>query len=224
MNMKEWAEREIRIACKKERGNKPEGEWDYVVACYESAYKVFQSLLEDGHSGMSIVITKNILNRLIDGKPLTPIEDDPDIWKHVNTTNEFESYQCKRMSSLFKDVDSDGTVRYSDVGRYNCVDINEPDITYTDTLVAEIIDEMFPITMPYMPPTYPIKVYTEDFLTDPANGDYDTKGVFYILHPNGERTEINRFFKEGEGDWIEISKDEYDKRKAEEYTPERKDD
>ena len=29
---------------------------------------------------MSIQITKSILNRLIDGKCLTPIEDDPDIW------------------------------------------------------------------------------------------------------------------------------------------------
>lgn len=36
--------------------------------------------MEDGHSGMSIGITKNILNRLIAGKPLTPIVDTEDIW------------------------------------------------------------------------------------------------------------------------------------------------
>ena len=81
MNMKEWAEREIRIACERERGNKPEDEWDYGVACYESAFKAFQSLLEDGHSGFSLGLTQNILNRLIDGKPLTPIEDVPEIWQ-----------------------------------------------------------------------------------------------------------------------------------------------
>ncbi len=30
-NMELWAEEEIRIACKRERGNAPEGEWDYGV-------------------------------------------------------------------------------------------------------------------------------------------------------------------------------------------------
>lgn len=42
--------------------------------------RAFESLLGDGHSGMSIGITKNILNRLIDGKPLTPIEDTEEVW------------------------------------------------------------------------------------------------------------------------------------------------
>lgn len=74
MGMLEWAKNEVAIASKRERGDKPEGEWDYGCACYDSAMRAFESLLGDGHSGMSIGITKNILNRLIDGKPLTPIE------------------------------------------------------------------------------------------------------------------------------------------------------
>ena len=49
MDMKEWAKREIEIACKKERGDGDPGVWDYGVACYESAYKAFLSLLDDGH-------------------------------------------------------------------------------------------------------------------------------------------------------------------------------
>lgn len=75
MNTLEWAKNEIAIASKRERGNKPENEWDYGCACYNSALKAFESLLGDGHSGTSISFTKNILNRLIDRKPLTPIED-----------------------------------------------------------------------------------------------------------------------------------------------------
>ena len=53
MSMSEWAKREIEIACKRERaedGTK-EGEFSYGAACYESAYKAFKSLMEDGHSG-----------------------------------------------------------------------------------------------------------------------------------------------------------------------------
>ena len=71
MSLLDWAKNEIEIACKKERGSAPNNEWDYGCACYESALKAFECLCEHGHSGMSIGITKNILNRLIDGKCLT---------------------------------------------------------------------------------------------------------------------------------------------------------
>ena len=58
MSLNDWAKNEIDIACKNERGDKDINEWDYGVACYESAYKAFQSLLEDEHSGTSIGFTK----------------------------------------------------------------------------------------------------------------------------------------------------------------------
>ena len=46
-------------------------------------------------------------------KCLTPIEDDPDIWTKVEfgENDPIQHFQCKRMSSLFKDVAEDGTVR-----------------------------------------------------------------------------------------------------------------
>ena len=106
MGMLDWAKREVEIACRKENPNRKKGEWDYGCACYESALKAFNSLTEDGHSGFSIGITKHILNRLIDGKPLTPIEDTYDAWDHniIDVHDGHTSYQCKRMSSLFKYV------------------------------------------------------------------------------------------------------------------------
>lgn len=75
MSMTSWAEREVELACKKENPERKEGEFDYGCACYESALKAFKSLMEDGHSGTSIHLTKNILVNLIEGKVLTPIED-----------------------------------------------------------------------------------------------------------------------------------------------------
>ncbi len=48
MTMSEWAKREVEIACKRENSNREEGEFDYGCACYESALKAFNSLLEDG--------------------------------------------------------------------------------------------------------------------------------------------------------------------------------
>ena len=218
-NMKTWAEREIEIACKRERGGKKEDEWDYGCACYESAFNAFNSLMKDGHSGFSIGITKQILNRLIDGKPLAPIEDTEEVWFDI--TDDYgvseegnKKYQCKRMSSLFKDVYADGSVEYSDVGRYYCIDINNPNLSYTSGIVCKVIDDMFPITMPYMPDSKPIKVYCEEFLTDRKNGDYDTVGVLYAIMPDGERETINRYFGEVDGRMVTITNGKYEARRV----------
>ena len=219
-NMLDWAKREVEIACKKENPNRKEDEFDYGCACYESALKAFESLCDDGHSGFSIKMAQTILNRLLDGKPLTPIEDTDDIWNEcVRPKGSPKTYQCKRMSSLFKKIYADGTVKYNDVDSSYCVDIHNPDITYSSGLVRRIIDKMFPITMPYMPGKS-IKVYCEDFLTDKKNGDFDTVGVFYALATTDgkqQKIDINRFFREPKGDkkgsWIEISKEEYHERK-----------
>ena len=218
MSMLNWAENEIDIACKRERaGSDNKDGWDYGVACYESALKAFKSLLGDGHSGFSIGITKNILVRLIEGKPLTPIEDIPIIWNEVpylSRKNGERVYQCKRMSSLFKHVSADGSVEYSDNDRVICANVNNPDICFTTKIPRDIIDAMDPITMPYMPKSKPYKVYMEDFLTDPANGDYDTQGVLYAIDPDGNKIEINRYFAEINHRFIEITAERYFERKA----------
>ena len=84
MDILDWAKKEIEIAINREKTSaEQEGDHeflDYTIACYESALKALKSLYEDEHSGMSIMITKRFLSRLIDGKPLTPIEDTPDVW------------------------------------------------------------------------------------------------------------------------------------------------
>lgn len=219
MSMKEWAKKEIEIACKREvKGNKP-GEWDYGVACYKSAYKAFKSLLEDGHTGYSIGFTQNILNRLIDGKPLTPIVDTDDIWRKVDMGNRKDkptTYQCKRMGSLFKDVYSDGTIKYTDNNRYYQVCIDTPDVGFTNSFVGRLIGDMFPITMPYMPASKPIKVVCDECLVDPQNGDYDTLAVLYAIMPDGEQVDINKFYKESNeqnNQFEEITQQEYYERK-----------
>ena len=226
MDMKEWAKKEVELACKHENPDRKEGEFDYGCACYESALKAFNSLCDDGHSGFSIKMTQAILNRLIDRLPLTPIEDNDDAWKDMEYSGDLHNillsyYQCKRMPSLFKYVYGDGTVKYHDNNMSYCVDINNPDVTYSFTLVREIIEEMYPITMPYMPDK-PIKVHCEDCLVYKKNGEYDTIGILYAIKTeNGEqqKIEINRFFRapyedDGENDFIEISKEEYYERKA----------
>ena len=211
MSMSEWAKKEIELACAREKEDDDEdGMSEYGVLCYQSALKAFEVLLGDGHSGMSIGLTKNILNRLIGGKPLTAIEDTPDVWSDISEYNREKGvtkYQCNRMSALFKDVYDDGRVEYQNVDLYYCVDMDN-NLTFHGGVAGRIVREMFPITMPYYP-TAPIKVYQRDLLTDRKNGDFDTVGIFHIIKPDGERIEINRFFKETPDDWVEIEAVEY---------------
>lgn len=210
MSMSEWAKREVEIACDRERKNAEGDDWNYGVACYESALKAFSSLMEDGHSGYSIGITKHILNRLIDGKPLTPIEDTEGVWNdHTCEEFNYKSYQCNRMSALFKDVYDDGTVKYSDVNRVECYNINDPNVCWCNGFIRNLIDDMFPITMPYNPPSNPFKVYICELLTDRKYGDFDTMVVLYVVKPDGERVDINRYFKEDTHSFVEIDVSEY---------------
>lgn len=207
--VEKWAEEEIRLACNTKN--------EYSRACYDSAIRAYKSLMKDGHSGASIYVTRKILNRLIDTKPLTEIEDIPEVWNDISMWKSdegvVERYQCKRMSSLFKDIYDDGTVKFTDVNRVSCIDIDNPIVSWHCRLGDNIVDELFPIEMPYYPTNDQYKLYMEDFLLDPENGDYDTRGFFYLLTPYGDRIEVNKFYKEQDGEWVEIGVEEYNDRK-----------
>lgn len=217
MSMYEWAKKEVEIACKKENPERKEGEFDYGCACYQSALKAFKSLTEDGHSGMSIGITKNILNRMIDGLPLTPIEDTDDIWNYTHDLEKESGkvYQCKRMYSLFKTIYSDGRIEYHDNDRIVCCD-NSTGATYSIGFVKKIAEKYIgKITMPYEPSTESIYVYTKDYLYNPKNGDFDTIAIYDLKMPDGNRVSINRYFKCDDGideSFVEIHYQEFLKR------------
>ena len=215
MSMLEWARKEIELRKTFEGQGLKEGEFDYGGSCCDSALKAFESLMADGHSGASIHITKAVLNRLIDGKPLMPIEDTIDIWNEVSYNKETKTtmFQNKRMSGLFKYVDENGVNKYSDVNRCYAYDVLNPQFTYSSGLINRIIDEMFPIELPYMPADKSIVVATKEHLTDEKNGSYDTVAVLHATLPEGTVATINRYFKEGnKREWVEIDKNEYNVR------------
>ena len=204
--MKEWAKREIDLAKEREIKNANDSaEAAYGCVCYDSAFKAFQSLLEDGHSGYSISMTKQILVRLIEGKPLTPIEDTEDIWRTelIYKRDGITSYQCARMSGLFKDVHEDGSVTYHDVDRVDAVEIADGSVWHSG-VCHRLIDELYPITMPYMPSDKNIRVYMETTTEDEDGNRHDTPGEYntvYVHHailPDGKHVELHRKFQEDE--------------------------
>lgn len=209
MSMTEWAETEVKLAIEKENS-------DYGRMCYESALKAYKTLMEDPHSGFSWSFTREILNQLMYERPLTPLEDTPDQWNQVNDEPEF---QHKRRHSLFKRIDKDGNASYTDVNRFVAININTKTSFYSG-LCNNIVDDMYPITFPYMP-RKAIDIYVEEFLTDKKNGDFDTVGVIQI-DDGDNQIRVNRYFREPVAPenptyhgWVEIDEAEYLKRKKE---------
>lgn len=210
--MKTWAKNEVELA--KIANSKDGDELDgYVCACYESALEAFNVLCDQGHSGMSISITKDILDRLISGKPLTPINEEDDAWSDVSErySDGAVVYQCKRMSSLFKHVNPDGSVNYHDVDRVLCKNVNTG-ATFYGGFESRWYDETHPITFPYYPYSEPVMIYVEELLYDPKNGGFDTITILRVVNPDGSREEINQHFAETGSGFVEISKEEYEER------------
>lgn len=206
-SMSDWAEQEVKIACKKEDG--------YGAGCYKSALKAFHSLMDDGHSGFSIGITKTILNRLIDGKPLTPIDDDPALWNECTWGDKDGKavYQNARMSGLFKDVFPDGTVSFHDIDRVVLVEVDDDgsESNWHSGLASKLVDEIVgPIALPYYPTAKPYKVYAQQF--DSVNGEvgcFDTSHIIKIVDPDGNEIPCERYYAETPDDMKEISAEEY---------------
>lgn len=225
MSMYEWAEQECRIACKRENPdfNFDSEDFDYGCSCYKSALKAYKSLCEDGHSGSSFGFTKRILEKLMDGQPLTPITDD-DFFR--NGREEYEKnkleaqtewdkergcvsdLQCPRMFGLFREEYEDGRVVYHDNDRQYFINIENPSDTYSTN--SRFLDEMFPITMPYTPKRGKYKIYAQTFLCDKNNGDFDTKGILYVITPEGEKVDVGIYMTEKNGKMERISKEEYE--------------
>jgi hypothetical protein len=219
--MTEWAEKEVELALKRETAaieNDPE-ETDedmkemgkqYAGGCYASALKAYKSLMEDKHSGYSFGVTRGILKRLLDGYPLTPIEDVPESWNLIHETDDVATYQCKRCHSLFKDVDKKtGEATFSDVERVVCT--NSAGTCWTNGFVSRKISEMYPIEMPYWP-TGRYYVSAFDFAVSGIPGEFDTMEIKSVKCPDGKVEVLNWYFKEVDEQFTSIDADEYNQR------------
>lgn len=157
-----------------------------------------------------ILSALKIAERLMEGLPLTAIEDKPHEWRgetiDIAEPDEIaQVYQAVRRPSLKKFVSGNSkNVWYFDRDIVDCIDINHPtDIATSDT-VSHIVNEMFPIQLPYLP-TKKYRAYVRI--------DYGPKGMLTILKlllPSGIVMDINRNFKwdEEKSDWSEIDSQE----------------
>ena len=144
----------------------------------------------------------------MEGLPLTPITDDdftnvkPQIWESPEYLKEHglkSNLQCPRMSSLFREETLDGKITYTDINRTIMYDATG---CWHSGIASRLVDEMFPIKMPYYPSKEKYKVYGEEFYmvngvdkTAEHIGKVNLIKIYYIITPNNERIEVNKEFK-----------------------------
>lgn len=215
MSIDIWAKREVELA-KKEiaKSGSDTSSVHYVCECLNSALKAFDSLLEDGHSGASVEQTLMFLQRLVRRLPLTPIDENTKWVKSSVLDSGKTTYRCVRMSGLFKEIDREGNITYSDVHRVVCVnkDNLQAPVWYNG-FVSKIVNSIYPIKFPYYPSSDPIIAYVSEHTTS-LKEDFDTICIDSVKLDNGETVDVKRFFKEDidSNSWVEIDKEEYTSR------------
>lgn len=196
MSLKDWAKKEVEIACKRENPNWDGKSFDYGCSCYMSALKAFESLCDDGHSGYSFSATRRILEKLLYNRPLTPITDE-DFNGTTSISSRHKEYQCPRMSSLFKTVYEDGSVEYSDVNRAYSFDAEFPDDTFTCGFDTDFLDKLIPITLPYDGTTTKYEIKVQRF--DTKDG-VEYRAILSIKDPDGKVIPVDKYYRLGDDD------------------------
>jgi hypothetical protein len=110
---------------------------------------------DEGHSGFSGRYALNILSKLLEFKPLTPLTGEDDEWTDVGDMSGKPHWQNKRCSSVFKEADGscydiDGKVFWE---WYKNEDGQAVKSYYSGYGCST------PVTFPYTPPKEPIYEY-----------------------------------------------------------------
>ena len=153
-----WLENEIEL--RKEDKTRTADEKDDDALYFNDCIKAYKSVMGIVDSSDSAEYVKNLLVRLIDRKPLTPIENNTGDWAFLVEDPRY--FQHKRYGSLLKKLNgATGKYTYFDVDKYDVVDFKTNEKVYGAFVrdIIEYLSEKDPITFPYMPPTYNIKVY-----------------------------------------------------------------
>lgn len=210
--MKDWAISELKRA-----GYHPEAsdkDASYGDMCAQAALELFDLLLKQDHSGASIGFTMQILNRLVERKPLVPLTGEDDEWSELEVINSQFYQHNKRYHALSKKI-SDGTIKFTDHDRVSCYNAILPEdgskVYWGSGLVTRLIDDLYPITFPYMPNK--LYVAVEEILSDSKNGDFDTICIHDVQFSDGSKVKLCRYFGEFEDGWKELTEDEWRLRK-----------
>lgn len=210
----ERVRKEVEYAIECERKNAIEENddtfLDYVIECYRSALRAYETMAADGHSGMSWGLTRQIFNRLAEGKPLKSLNSLVDRPQEWIPNNDFEDdiarFNNKRYSPLLCELTKNGKF-YRDIDRWRFYELDNPNVPWYCGSLSRYMDEHYPIAFPYNPVSIDVRI--EELLTDPAHGDYDAQRIIDFVDPEtGEVVKVDACFalSDEEDKMVEVSK------------------
>lgn len=227
---KEWANKEaehvVKYVTMKYGNNIP------MTECYKmvvnEAVKIFNELEDIQHTEESKVMVKRFLSRLIEDKPLSPIEDRDDMWdevgSHAGEDGEVTLYINKRLRTLYKrevrDIKKDVLIEktYHDPTRVTCINIIDGKEVIL-SIVNDYVDEYFPIKFPYFPTDkYIVNVILFNHKNPLEDGEEDTICIETIIDPDHKVMFPDVYYALNEKhDWCKIDGSKYSKRFNEYY-------
>ena len=147
MNLIQYAESELARIPKDEDGMQDLLNHDIL--------EIVKTFSEQGHSNLSAGYVLPKLERLLRFKPISPLTGNDDEWIEIHNRDGVRTYQNKRRSSVFKDVDAHGNV-------ITCEDTGGI-IVSDDGGISWFASGMFrkSVTFPYFPPLHSERVYIE---------------------------------------------------------------
>lgn len=172
--------------------------------CYDSALGAYAAVLQGNHSGFSWSITHNTLDRMMDELTLVPIHEVD----FVGVLDK-EPVTTPRQSGIYKRLKHDGSITYTDYKRVVGVDL-DTGRHFTSSLIREVVDEMFPIELPYYTPSTPYRVYVRTYCDKGSpndHHDFNREWLSHVVTPSGECVTINRTWVHESGILIEITDD-----------------
>lgn len=209
-NPNEWIKNEISLV----KGNLS----DEKIKLYEEAEKILLKLLSEDYGMNNIHEIMSIIGRLVNRKPLTPIEDKEEEWyveKKPILPKNCKGISCgNRITPLVKYTKMDDEVKYIDMDRVECVNLKTRKV-FESSFITELVYNMYPITLPYYIPDKNYRVYLS---FDDRVAEWVVLGIFRAVWverletPNGDIVPIDKCFKYklgNGGNYIEITKDEY---------------
>lgn len=179
-NLKNHAERELKLAGFYDEDS------DYGGMLPEAVLELIEVFSNQGHSGFSANIVRNLFNKLAAFEPILPITGKEEEWAQPHTGD--ETYQNKRLSSLFKEG-KDGKPYYLNAIVFKG---EEPHDTFTGK-VEDIKSAQY-VQLPFTPKTFYIDVvkkYNIEDYPDHAVVEGDTKYVYLIK----DRKQLEEVFK-----------------------------
>ena len=191
-------------------------------AALDDALSMFKIMTANANNKRYLGNVRNLFNRMVSDLPLTAITT-VDLSGPLTAADGSTYYRCERYPSLTATRANDKVeFSYSDTRRIEFYDqmlVNQEEKCYiidilksrdnAPSIVVKIVDDLFPIEMPYMPSDkYQVFGATHSFKM--SSGEPDLVQIDFVKTPMGQLVKVDRYFRKiTDGKYVDTDLENY---------------